>query len=84
MIIAEIYGTDRASALGIEAQAPAPVLALCRKLVASGHDPATTLSAFRGDMLCLTVRSIDEGARLTIRGDGVGFRFEGLVPLQHH
>jgi hypothetical protein len=78
MIIAEIYGIDRASALGIEVHAPAPVLALCRKLVAAGHDPAEPLEAYRGNILCLKVRTIGEGARLVINAKGTGFRFEGV------
>ena len=42
-------------------------------LVDAGHDPATPLEAWRDSTLCLRVRSIDEGARLRIRGNGVGF-----------
>jgi hypothetical protein len=55
-------------------RAYAPVLVICRVLVAAGCDPATPLEAYRGDMLCLRVRSIGEGANLEINGDGVGFR----------
>ena len=29
------------------------LFALCRKLLAAGHDPATRLEAFRGEVLCL-------------------------------
>ena len=63
---AEIIGDDRATCNGLEAQHNAPVLALCRKLVAAGHDPATPLEAYRGEVLCLRVRSIGEGAKLTV------------------
>ncbi len=45
MIIAELSGSDKASALGIAVQAPAAVLTLCRKLVEAGHDPAEPLEA---------------------------------------
>jgi hypothetical protein len=72
-IRAELIGSDRAMALGIEVNANAPVLELCRKLIAGGHDPAAPLHAYRGLTLCLKVRSIGEGARLRINGSGVGF-----------
>jgi hypothetical protein len=73
-IRAELSGSDRCRALGIEARSPAPVLALCRLLLAAGLDPARALEAYRGAVLCLRVRSIAEGAALEIGGDGVGFR----------
>jgi hypothetical protein len=73
-IRAQLYNSDEAIALGIVARAHAPVLALCRKLVAAGYDPATPLHAYRGAKLALRVRSIGEGARLVIRGDGTGYR----------
>ena len=64
-IRAELSGSDTCSAAGITARANAPVLAMCRHLVAAGHDPATRLEAYRGDVLCLTVRTIGEGAQRT-------------------
>jgi len=73
-IVATLSGSDTASAEGISVSSPSPVLALCRKLIAYGFDPAIPIHVFRGDTLALTVRSIGEGARLEIRGDGVGFR----------
>jgi hypothetical protein len=48
-------------------------LALARLLIEAGHDPATPLEAWRGETLCLRVRSIGEGARLRIASHGVGF-----------
>jgi hypothetical protein len=51
---------------------PAPVLALCRRLIEFGHDPATSLEASRGDVLCLQVRSIGHGAKLTIEDNRLG------------
>jgi hypothetical protein len=44
--------------------------------VVAGHDPSLPMHVYRGRTLALKVRSIGEGARLAIRGDGVGFRFE--------
>ena len=47
---------------------------LCRKLIEAGCNPAIRLQAFRGEMFCLTVRSIGEAAELEIAGSGVGFQ----------
>jgi hypothetical protein len=47
---AELIGANRATALGVEAHGPSPVLALCRGLLEAGHDPATPLHAYRGDI----------------------------------
>jgi hypothetical protein len=62
---AELSG-GRCSAVGITANGNAPVLALCRRLIEAGHDPTLPLEAYRGMTLCLRVRSIGEGARLTV------------------
>jgi hypothetical protein len=70
-------GFPEASALGITATAAAPVLALCRKLLLAGFDAKTPLEAYRDrNTLALKVRSIGEGARLAVAGNGVGFRVE--------
>jgi hypothetical protein len=55
------------------ARGSAPVIALCRKLIDSGIDPATALHVYRGDILCLIVRSIGHAARLELNGHGTGF-----------
>lgn len=73
-IRAVIAGTDQCEAFGHKVRASVPVLALCRKLIEAGHDPGRPLDAYRGDVLVLRGRSIGEVARLSIRGDGVGFR----------
>ena len=73
-ICAVIVGTDQCEALGHKVRAAAPVLALCRELIEADHDPGRSLDVYRGDVLALRVRSIGEVARLSIRGDGVGFR----------
>lgn len=66
-----------AAALGVEATCEAPVLALCRKLVAAGHDPAESVEAWRGEVLSLRVRTIGAGAGLMVeeRREGNGPRF---------
>jgi hypothetical protein len=74
VITARLDGSDYASAEGIHITSASPVLALCRKLIALGYDQALPLVAYRGSTLALRIRSIGEGARLEIRGDGVGFR----------
>jgi hypothetical protein len=71
-IRAEIVGENRASALGIEARASAPVLALCRELLAAGLDPDAALEAYRAGTLALRVRSIGEGALLTVEDNRFG------------
>jgi len=79
VIHAELIGGDTCAALGIVVKANTPVLELCRKLIAAGHNPATRLEAYRGSTLCIRVRSISESARLEISHHGVGFvaRYEG-------
>jgi hypothetical protein len=74
-IIAALSSDSIATALGLTVTSGIPVLALCRKLVESStYAWSTPLDAYRGDTLCLKVRSIGEGARLEIDGKGVGFR----------
>jgi hypothetical protein len=80
-IRAELTGSDACTACGITSRSSSPVLALCRKLVQAGHDPATPLEAYKGDTLCLRVRSIGEGARLQVNSLGRGFEpYQGPRP----
>jgi hypothetical protein len=72
VVRAELIGTDRATAAGITARGAAPLLALCRKLIEAGHDPDRPLHAYRGNVLCLIVRSIGEAAKLTVKTAGNG------------
>jgi hypothetical protein len=65
-IPATLIGSDSCEAAGIRVRAHAPVLALCRELVAAGFNPAFSLEAWRGETLCLRVRSIGEAARFTV------------------
>jgi hypothetical protein len=74
VIRAELAESDTATACGIVAQSSSPLIALCRKLIDAGHDPATALRAYRGDTLCLIVRSIGAATTLEINGAGTGFR----------
>jgi hypothetical protein len=74
VIRAELIGSDICIALGITVEASSPVLALCQAVIEAGHDPAIPLDVYRGDILCLRIRSIGEGARLEVSGHGRGFR----------
>src|SRR5262249_6261932 len=71
-IRAKLIGSNACSALGITARGHAPVLALCQLLIEAGHDPNRPLFAYRGDTLCLWVRSIVEGAALAVEDDRLG------------
>jgi hypothetical protein len=65
-IRAVLIRSDRCEAEGIIAYGYAPVLDLCRALIKAGHDPKRALHAYRGEVLALAVRSIGEGAQLTV------------------
>jgi hypothetical protein len=72
IIRAEIFGSDTATAEGLSVTSGAPVLKLCRALLEAGHDSSTPLEAYRGETLCLRVRSIGEGAKLTVQPNMTG------------
>jgi hypothetical protein len=71
-IRAEIIKSNRCDAEGYTVKASAPVLAMCRKLVEAGFDPATPLHAYRGNALCLTVSSIGWGGTHTVADSRFG------------
>jgi hypothetical protein len=72
-IRATLVGSDYCEVQGLTGHGYAPVLALCRALVAAGHDPHRPLHVYRGHGLALKVRSIGGGARLRIATHGIGF-----------
>jgi hypothetical protein len=72
-IRAELIGSDECMAAGLTMSGRAPVLALCRQLIADGHDPGLSLEVWRGPVLCLRVRSIAEAAQLRVATHGGGF-----------
>jgi hypothetical protein len=49
----------------------ANALDLCRALVSAGFDPNAALVCHRGNKVALRIRTIGEGAKLTIREDGL-------------
>jgi hypothetical protein len=78
---ADLAGSNACTAVGVTARGNAPILALCRRLIEAGHDPATPMQVYRGDTLALTVRSIGEGAKFTVEErDGQRPRFGPWKP----
>jgi hypothetical protein len=80
-IRATLVDSSRCEAEGITARGNTPVLNLCRALVEAGHDPNRPLDAYRGRVLALSVHSIGEGARLTVKEDRCGPRFVPWEPF---
>jgi hypothetical protein len=68
----DLIGSNQASAAGIVATGHAPVLRLCRALVEAGHDPALSLEIYRGNTVCLRIRSLAEGAAMAVRDNAQG------------
>jgi hypothetical protein len=71
-IHASLIGSNRCDADGFTARGSAPVFKLCRVLLKAGYDPNRPLHAYRGEVLCLAVSTIGEGARLTVKTAGSG------------
>ncbi len=73
VIRAELIGNDICRAEGITARCSAPVLRLCRSLLAAGLSPDTALEVFRNGIVALRLRSLADGARLEINSKGTAF-----------
>jgi hypothetical protein len=71
-IRAELDKSNRCDAAGYTVTGYVPVLAMCRRLIEAGFDPATPLHAYRGDTLCLTVSSIGWGGKRTVADNRFG------------
>jgi hypothetical protein len=81
IIRAEIVGTRRCTTARHTGTGNTPVFDLCRRLLAAGYDPKMPLHAYRDATLALIVRSISEGASLTVRDDQLGCpRFRPWTP----
>jgi|SRR6476469_3315166 hypothetical protein len=80
-IRAEIINSGQCSAEGITARGSAPILKLCRKLIQAGVDPNRPLHVYRGDVLAIVVRTIGDGARLTVKERPFGPVFERWMPF---
>jgi hypothetical protein len=83
MVRVDLAGSDTASvACGLTVRSlRSPVIRLCRKLVAAGHDPAEPAEAYRGSTLCLHIRSIGEAAELMIKEGDQTPRFYKFRPF---
>src|SRR6516225_6650849 len=82
-IEAELIGSNECRARGITTRGSAPVLALCRALIGAGYDPSRPLHVYRGKALVLTVRSIGDGAKLTVRDSSTGRpKFRKMTPQE--
>jgi hypothetical protein len=69
---AEFVGNHVCKAAGVVVKANAPALALCRQLLAQGVDPDAALQIYRNGTLALRIRSIADGAALTVEDDRFG------------
>ena len=73
VIRAELTGSDTCTAAGLTVHARAPVLTMCREMLAAGLDPDSALDVYRNGLLALRIRAIGEAAKLTVEDgrDGV-------------
>jgi hypothetical protein len=74
LLHAELVGSNRCAIAGFTATSSAPILALCRTLIAAGFDPTTPMECYRNGVLALRIRAIGEAAALELNGEGAGFR----------
>jgi hypothetical protein len=72
-LFGELVGSDTCTCAGMTAVGNAPVLAMCRQLLAAGMDPDQAMEVYRGAVLALRVRSIGEAAQLDVNSKGTGF-----------
>ena len=73
VIRAERRGSTTCTSDNVVVHGDAPILALCRQLLAAGLNPDQALEVFRGSTLAVRVRSIGEAAALEINAKGSGF-----------
>src|SRR6516164_8852996 len=71
-ISATLRGSEECEAVNVIVTGHAPVLKLCRELLAQGVDPDTAMTVYRRGIVALRVRSIGEAARLTVKSAGNG------------
>jgi hypothetical protein len=71
-ISAQLIGSHQCEALGIVAKGYAPVLTLCRELIAAGVNPDSAVAVHRNGVLSLQIRSLREGAKLAVEDDKNG------------
>lgn len=85
IITAEFTGIDTCTGAGITAHGSAAALTFCREAIAAGLDPDRALEVYRNGVLALRIRSIAEGAALTVaESDGPPrFRRYRPYPSEH-
>jgi hypothetical protein len=71
-IVAHLDCSRTCTGADVTASGVAPVLSLCRQLLAAGLDPDAALEVYRTGTLSLRVRSLREGALLTVKSAGNG------------
>jgi hypothetical protein len=81
-IRAEFIKHDTITGEGITITRPkgGVVYPFCRRLLAAGYDWQRPLHVYRGDTLCITVKSIGEGARWTLLELETGFKTKLWLP----
>jgi hypothetical protein len=72
-ITAQLSGDDTCTAEGYTERGHAPILMMCRRLIASGVDPDRSLIAYRNTTACIIVNGIGKAARLEINTKGTAF-----------
>jgi len=83
-INATLFRSKVCTADGITARGVAPILGLCRRLIAAGYAPGSELECFRDGVLAVRIRTIGEGAALEVNGEADGFRpFRGPAPAPY-
>ena len=65
-LYAELSGSTCTNA-GVTGRGHAPVLALCRQLLAAGADPDAALDVYRNGILALRIRRLADAAALRVR-----------------
>jgi hypothetical protein len=73
VVLAELSGSDTCLAAGLVVRGHAPVLVLCRELIAAGLDPDRAMEVFRGATLALHIRTIGQAAGLELNSHGTAF-----------
>ena len=71
-IVAHLDGPRTCTWAGVTARGAAPSLVLCRELLAAGLDPDSALEVYRKGILAFRVRSLRDGAGLTVEDDHLG------------
>src|ERR1700733_5967657 len=72
-IRAELSGDFDCTAEGLAVTANAPVLEMCKRLIAARYDLDLPMEVYRGDVLALRIRSIGEAASLEVNSKGTDF-----------